>query len=471
MVEQCADSDLYPAVVDTTSTSSAGWLAKYSLLGVTVLGTMSNNIINVPLSQIATDFDRPVSAVVLTVSAFVLVLAVAMPLTGWVGDRLGRKRTLVAALVLMLVAQLAAAAAPTLEVLIGTRAVQGLACSAIPPLVMGMLVVLYPDRRFRMMSAWATANGIGQAVGPPVGGFVSDLAGWRSIFVVMAVASALVLVGLCRSVPRDRGHRTAMHVPGALMLVTGSALVLVALTAVSQPAIPLAITVASGLGGLMLVAGFVLVSRGNPQALIAPHLIIETRFLRSSLAAFSQMFALGALLVAIPLYFTETLGIRQAQAGALFFALPVSMAVMAPAVGRAVDRVSPRAILRAGLGLLLVTLVTAGFVVTDSFSIARVSAVCALLVVFGLGVAMVQTPAAGGATRSPAGQTGAALGLFNMLRFSGSTAGTAWVALSYSTGGSWQVFAGAAAVVLLGLLVTFVGPNPTDLKPSGASPG
>lgn len=450
---------------------SPGWLAKYSLLGVTVLGTMSNNIINVPLNEIAADFDREVSAAVLTVSAFVLVLAVAMPLTGWFGDRLGRRRTLVAALVLMLLAQLAAAAAPTLEVLIGTRAVQGLACSAIPPMVMGMLVALYPDRRFRMMSAWAAANGVGQAVGPPVGGLVSDLAGWRSIFLLMAVTSGLVLVGLILSVPAEPGRRSSLHLPGALLLTTGTASVLVALTAASQARVPLTVTLVTGVVGMALLAGFVLVSIGNPQAMIPPHLIVEARFLRSSVAAFSQMFALGTLLVGVPLYFTETLGIRQAQAGTLFFVLPLSMALLAPAIGRAVDRVSPRLVLRSGLALLAVGMVVAGYVATADYSLARVTAVCTLLVTLGLGVAMVQTPAAGGATRSPAGQTGAALGLFNMLRFSGSTAGTAWVALAYTSGNLLPVFVGAAVVVLLGLAGTFMGTNPPDVTAADGSRG
>ena len=394
-----------------------------------------------------------------------------MPLTGWVGDRLGRRRTLVAALMLMIAAQWAAAAAPSLEFLVATRAVQGLACSAVPPMVMAMLVSLYPGRRFRMMAAWAAANGIGQAVGPPIGGIISDLTGWRWIFVLMSVASALTLLGLVLSVPGDRGRQSPLHVVGALFLTSGTAAVLVALTVVSQPRVPIAVTVVTGVVGMALLIGFVLVSRGDPRAMIPPRLIVEARFLRSCIAAFSQMFVLGTLLVAVPLYFTATLGIRQAQAGALFFALPLSMSLMAPAIGRAANRISPRRVMRSGLGVLAAATVVAGLVATADYSPARVAAVCTLLVVFGVGVAMVQTPAAGGVTRSPVGQTGAALGLFNMLRFSGSTAGTAWVALTYTSGDLLPVFAGAGVVALLGLAGTFTGTNPPDVTQADASRG
>jgi MFS family permease len=138
-----------------------------ALLGATMLGTLSNNILNAPLRDITRAFDAPLSNGVLVVTSFVLVLAAPLPLTGWVGDRIGRRRVLVWALSLMTVAMIGAALTPSLPVLVGLRAVQGLACAAIPPSVMGMLSSAYrPEQRARAMDAWAAANGLGQAVGP-----------------------------------------------------------------------------------------------------------------------------------------------------------------------------------------------------------------------------------------------------------------------------------------------------------------
>jgi MFS family permease len=450
--------------VKTHGSGPPGAVAQYSLLGVTVLGTISNNIINVPLHAIARDFDRSIATTVLSVSAFVLVLAVAMPVTGWVGDRWGQRRTLVAALVLMVVGQLAAAFAPTLELLITARAVQGLACSAIPPMVMGMLVTFYPHQRLRMMGAWAAANGVGQAMGPPVGGLVSDLAGWRSIFVMMAVASVLVLVGILRAVPALPGKPSRLHVSGALMLVNGVALLLVAVTALSLPHVPVWTIVVVAVLGVVLLAGFVLVSRNNPDAMIPPHLIIESRFLRSCLAAFAQMFTLGTMLVVMPLYLTGPLELSSSAAGVLFFLLPLAMALMAPLVSRLSDRTSPRLVLRVGMSVVIAGGLLTGVVTEVSTGGEVLWLVSGMLLVVGVGMAMVQTPAAAGATRSPAGERGAALGLFNMLRFSGAAAGTAWVALSYPLGSMLVVFVGAAAVATLGLLMSFAGPDPVAVS-------
>ncbi len=442
------------------ASGSPGPVARYSLLGVTVLGTMSNNVINVPLHAIADEFGRSSSTAVLSVSAFVIVLAVAMPITGWVGDRFGQRRTLVAALLLMLAAQLAAAAAPSLGFLTGTRAVQGLACSAIPPMVMGMLVAFFPAQRLRMMGSWAAANGIGQAIGPPVGGLISDVAGWRSIFVVMALGSFVVLLGIVRSVPSVPGRPSRLHVAGALMLSGGVALLLVAATALSVSDIPLWVNGALGLVGGVLLASFVLVSRNNPRAMIPPHLIIESRFLRSSLAAFAQMFTLGTVLVVMPLYLTGQLELSSSQAGVLFFVLPLTMAVMASLVSRLSDRASPRLVLRSGLSVIVVGTLIIGVVVRDADIPYLLWFLSALLIVLGVGMAMVQTPAAAGATRSPAGSRGAALGLFNMLRFSGSAAGTAWVALTYPLGDMLVVMLGCSVIALLGLAMSFFGPDP-----------
>jgi len=436
-----------------------GGVARSALLCVTILGTMSNNIINVPLRAIADDFDRPIATAVLSVSAFVLVLAVAMPLAGWLGDRIGQKQTLTAALALMVAAQAGAFLAPSLEALIALRALQGLACSAIPPMVMGMLAALYPSRKMRMMGAWAAANGIGQALGPPVGGLISDAWGWRAVFACMGLATLVTLVVILRGVPRLPTRRTSLHVGGALTLTLGMSLLLLAVTFVSQAAIPRWVDAAVFAAGLLFLVGYVLVSRGQRDAMVPVRLIVESRFLRSSAAAFAQMFALGTVLVALPLFFTGPLELSATAAGLLFFTLPMVMAVSAPLVSRIGERSSPRLLLRTGLGVIVLGSAVTGWLAARPELLHATAWMAGLLLVLGVGMAMVQTPAASGATRSPAGAHGAALGMFNMLRFSGTTAAAAWVALMFGHS-MFVLFLGCAAVAALGLAMSFVGPNP-----------
>ena len=449
----------------TGPAATPGRLVRYTLLAVTVLGTMCNNIINVPLRSIAHDLDASVASSVLCVSAFVLTLAVAMPLVGWLGDRFGQKQTLVLSLLLMLAAQAAAALVTNLGQLIVLRGVQGLACAAIPPMVMGLLGGFYPHQLTRAMGAWAAANGIGQAVGPPVGGLISDWAGWRFIFVIIAVACAVVVTLVWRFVPSRPTRATALHMPGAILLTTGMGMLLVATTAVSQPGTPIWLVGVVALSGVASLVGYGVVSRGRATAMIPVRLIVESRFLRSSLAAFAQMFTLGTVLVALPLYFTGPLDLSTSRAGLIFFTLPAIMAVAAPVVGRLAEWTSPRIVLRSGLGVIIGGAAVTGVIAANESGHTTTVLLVVMMVVLGAGMAMVQTPAAAGATRSPAGQYGAALGLFSMLRFSGSTAAAAWVALTYPHGWFLVLFLGCSLVGLLGLVTSFFGPDPVPHTP------
>lgn len=441
--------------------AAPGRVVRYTLLTVTVLGTMCNNVVNVPLRHIAVDLGASVASSVLVVSAFVLMLAVMMPLAGWIGDRFGMKRTLTLALGLMLVAQVLAALAPSLPVLIALRGVQGLACSAIPPLVMGLLAGFYPGQMTRMMGAWAAANGVGQAIGPPTGGLVADWLDWRAIFGLIAVACAIVIVAMWRFVPELPTRPSPMHLPGAVLLICGVGLGLCAFTAAAQRAVPWWAPAVLAAAGAASIVGYGLVSRGRKDAIVPVGLMLESRFLRSSLAAFAQMFTLGTVLVALPLFFTGPMDMSAAQAGLLFFALPLVMAFSAPVVSRLSDRTTPRLVLRSGLATIIAGAAATGFVAAYAGDSA-VPQMVGLMVVLGVGMAMVQTPAAAGAARSPAGKYGAALGVFSMLRFSGSAIAAAWVALLYPHDSYLVLFLGCSGIAAAGLAATFLGPDPAS---------
>ena len=194
-------------------------------------------------------------------------------------------------------------------------------------------------------------------------------------------------------------------------------------------------------------------------------LVAESRFARSCLAAFAQMFCLGATLLAIPLFLLGR-GVSASLAGIGLVAVPATMAILAPLVGRWSDRLRPRRVLRTGLVVLCCA--QAGLAVVTARD-ASVVVVVPTLVLIGLGIALVQTPAATGATRSPAGAQGTGLGVFNLLRFGGSAVGAAWVAVALDVSTYPAVFAVSALVVALGLAGSFVGPDPAaELTVSGS---
>jgi EmrB/QacA subfamily drug resistance transporter len=435
------------------------WLLA-ALLGATVLGTISNNIVNVPLREITADLDAPVTQGVLIASASVLVLAVAMPLTGWISDRLGRRRTLALALTVLCVGTLGAAVAPSLGLMVLSRGLQGLGCAAIPTAVMGTLARSFaPERRNRVMGAWGAANGIGQAIGPPVGGLVADVFGWRAIFWGLTPLTVAVLVLTLRVVPRDTGHDTRIDWVGAGTLTVGVALLMTAATAAPQPAVPAWLAIAGAALGVVSLVVFAVAGLRRARPFIDPRLLVETRWLRSATAVFVQQSSLAGVLVAVPLYLTGVAGLSVTVTGLLVFCLPLVWAVAAPLVGVLADRVGPRPVLRGGL--ILLAAVDAGLAVVLGREVTNLVPIIGLLLVAGTAIVLVQTPALTGATRSPAGQRGTGLGLFNMMRFVGAATGTAGVAAAWPDGLAW-LFGGCAAVAVGGLVVSFLGREVPD---------
>jgi hypothetical protein len=273
-----------------------------------------------------------------------------------------------------------------------------------------------------------------------------------------------VLVLTLRVVPRDSGHDTRIDWVGASALTVGVALLMTAATAAPQPGVPSWLPAVGAPLGLAALVVFVVSGLRRASPFIDPRLLVEIRWLRSATGVFVQQSSLAAVLVAVPLYLTGVAGLSVAMTGLLVFALPLVWAVLAPLVGVLADRVGARPVLRTGLGLLVAVDVGLGVVLGSG--VQRLVPVVALLLAAGAGIALVQTPALTGATRSPAGQRGTGLGLFNMMRFVGAATGTAGVAAAWPDGLTW-LFAGCAAVAVGGLVLSFLGREMPD-RPAGA---
>jgi len=449
--------------VDSAATGSAASggndgtpLGLAALLAGTLVGTVSNNIVNVPLSDILADFHAPLGNGVFVAVGFLVCFAAALPLAGWLGDRFGRRRVYCISLVATAVCAIGAATAPSLPVLIAWRSVGGVAVAALSPPVMGLITWLFTgDRRGRALGAWASVNGLGQAVGPTVGGLMAGTWGWRWIFVPLVPVALIGLAGTLRYVPKFPGTAIPFDLSGALSLTAGSALLMGGIAILPQPDR----WVAAGclVAALAVLAWFVWHCLRTGEPFVDVRLVAESRYARSCLAAFAQMFCLGATLLAVPLHLVAH-GVSTSAAGLVLFALPVTMAVLAPFVGRWLDRLGGRRILRAGLIVLVAA--QGGLAAAVWGQAPRLPVLVGVLMACGIGVALVQTPAATGATRSPAGSAGTGLGLFNLVRFGGSAIGAAWVAVALEFSGYPMVFGVAAGMAALGLAGSFFGPDP-----------
>ncbi|MGV0625316.1 MFS transporter [Mycolicibacter minnesotensis] len=434
-----------------------------ALMCGTLVGTLSNNIVNVPLPQILAEFDAPLSRGVFVVVGFLLTFAATMPVTGWAGDRFGRRRAYCVALVGTAVCAIGSATAPSLEWLIAWRSLGGVFAGAFAPGVMGLISWLFgAQRRSRAIGVWASVNGGGQALGPSMGGLIADSWGWRWVFVPLIPVALLGLVGALRHVPAFPGTRIPIDLPGAVTLTAGTALLVLAVGLAPSPAVPWWTALGAVVAALLILTWFVRHCLRVPDPFVPVRLAAEPRFVRSSIASFAQMFSLAATLLVVPLFMADG-GFAPTIVGLVLLAVPVAMVTLGPTVGRRQDRLGPRRVLRAGLIILIGAQAA---LAATALTPARPAVLIPLLLATGLGVALVQTPTATGSTRSPAGAQGTGLGLFNLIRFTGSALGAAWVSLALTVGEYPLVFAASAAVCLIGVAGSFLGRDPTGAIPA-----
>jgi len=293
-----------------------------------------------------------------------------------------------------------------------------------------------------------------------MGGLVADTWGWRWVFVPLIPVALTGFVGALRYIPSYPGTRMPFDVAGAVALTTGTALLVLGLALIPRPDIP--IWAVAGMVGTAIaaLAWFAWHCARIEHPFVQVRLVVESRFARSTLAGFAQMFCLGATLLAIPLYLVGR-GSSVSMAGLVLFAVPATMVLLGPLVGRWLDRLRPRRVLRTGLVVLLIAQVALAIGMAQERLVPAV--MITILVVTGTGIALVQTPAATGATRSPAGADGTGLGLYNLIRFTGSAMGAAWVAVALEVSTFPAVFAASAVVVALGFAGSFIGSDPRPL--------
>ncbi len=374
------------------SIAAPGRAAYVSLLGTTTLGTLASTLMSAPINDIGADLGAAPSQMVLAVSAFTVAMVAVAPAAGWACTRIGATRFLVLSLVLMVLAQVAAASATGLAWLVAARAVQGVACSGIPPAIHQGLLHFWPEMRRRSMAAWASAIGVGQAVGPPAGGLVSDAVGWRGLFLVYALVCAAGLLCLLRFVPAVPAVQQPVEVGGTAQLVAGAGLLVVGMTWAGQGGAPGPSAALVGAGLALL--GWALRPRRPRGHLLGRGVLRDPAYLVSTAAAAAGMAAMGITLVSVPLYLGRDVGLTAGAIGAVTAAVAVGMVLFAPVAARVARRVGAGPTLAGGLVALVVVPLAVATLEGVATGPGVVLPLAALLLLLGCAIATVQSMAA-----------------------------------------------------------------------------
>ena len=197
-----------------------GWTLVIVSLGLFMM-VLDNLVVNVALPSIREDLGASIQTLEWTVNSYILAYAVLLLTGAALGDRLGRKRMFIGGIALFTAGSAAAALSPTIDFLIAARAIQGVAAALVTPLTLTLLAEAFPpEQRGLALGVWSGISGIGVALGPLVGGALTQLASWHWIFWVnVPIGIALIPLAASRLV-ESRGEVTHLDLPG-LTLVSG----------------------------------------------------------------------------------------------------------------------------------------------------------------------------------------------------------------------------------------------------------
>src|SRR5215217_4253232 len=267
------------------------WLAAAG----TFLAYLDVTIVNIAFPDIARDFDgAALGALSWVVNAYALAFAALLVVLGRVADRAGRRLVYITGAGLFAAASVACAVAPSVEVLVAARTVQGVAAAAMIPAALGLLLAAFPPQRWAaVIAGWGAVGSVAAALGPPIGGLLSDGASWRWIFVInIPVGIATVLVGM-QMLRESRAVETARpDVPGAVLLAGATGALALALVQGDAWGWGSAATLAAFAGALVAAGVLALRSRRIAAPVFEPALL-RSRWTR---AANAGTLAFGAAL-------------------------------------------------------------------------------------------------------------------------------------------------------------------------------
>ncbi len=409
-----------PAI--TPSTPNETWIVAL-VTACVFMSVVNTTMVNVSLPSIGEDFGASPASLGWLVTIYSLTFGVATPFYGRLGDRYGLRRMFVIGLCIFVGASLLAGLAPTFALLMFFRAGQAFGSAAIPSLGIGMLARAVPqERRGRSLGIVSTAVGAGSALGPALGGGLTELVSWRMVFLVSAMLA--VLIPFClRYLPATRGERgTPPDWLGGVTLGATIAGILLVTAGLQRSGATSTLVIISVLVALVGLTITIWRQRIAENPFIERLLLANRRYLLLCVTGFCAMAGnIGALVVA-PFLYEEIHGLSAGETGLALLPTALAVALLSRTAGRLADRYDPFLLIIGGLFVNLVTLF-----LLATFGIGwPVLPFAALSTFLGVGQAFVNSPLSVTLTRTiPQRIYGVGLGLYNMLFFVGSGFGAA----------------------------------------------
>jgi len=402
---------------------------KWWTLGAVAFGLfmimLDNTVVFVALSSIQSDLHISQSELEWVVSGYALTFAVLMLTGGKLADMLGRRRIFIVGLAIFTASSLACGLANGAGFLIGARVVQGVGAALMNPATLSIIVATFPPRqRGTAIGIWVGVSAMALAIGPLIGGILTEQINWSWIFFINVPVgiAGIVVSRLFITESRDESKEQRLDLPGLISSAVGLFGLTYALIEGNN----------YGWGSGRILASFAVAALGLVTFVVLEH---RQRVPMLDLSLFKNSTFSGAnvtmLLVALAmfgvfffnsLYLGQVLGYSPIQTGATFLPLTVLIVFVAPLAGRFSDKIGSRWLMGAGLVLLSGSLLSFSTLGVDSGFWDIVPG----LVLGGFGMSLAMTPTTAAAMGSvPVDKAGVGSAVLNSMRQVGGSLGIA----------------------------------------------
>lgn len=386
---------------------------------------LDNTVVNVALPSIQKDLGASISGLEWTINGYTLSFAVLLATGGRLGDIFGRRRMFLAGVVIFAITSATAGFAPNQTALVISRVVQGVGAALMMPATLSIITNAFPpEERGKAMGTWAGVSALALAVGPVLGGFLTEHVSWRAIFYINIPVAIGAVVATLFAVRESRDTSVGREVDFAGVAVLTGSLTALILALVEgnawgwgSPAIILLLV-----GAAVGLAGFVAVENRVKAPMVQFDLLSDRNFLGAVVVALIITFAMMGVFFFLALYMQNILHYSPLEAGVRFLPSTLMIVGLAPISGRLSDRIGPRWLIVGGLLVVAASLFTFTGIAVDSGYIDLLPG----FMLLGIGIALTMSPMTTAAMNAvPVQKAGIASGVLSMFRMVGGSLGIA----------------------------------------------